>query len=69
MNYQTFLFRYKIIQNSPSSFSVVRQSWLWGIPTKYLDRLGNFTYTKHEFSDSKAAEIRLVKYLQDNDLF
>ena len=30
---------------------------------------GKFTYIKHEFSDSKAAEIRLVKYLQDNDLF
>lgn len=69
MNYQTFLFRYKITQNSPSSFSVVRESWLWGIPTKYLDRIGRFTYTKHEFSDSKAAKIRLVKYLQDNGLF
>lgn len=68
MKYKTFLYRY-FIQEIGDKFLVVRESWLWGIPVKFLNRYGEFTEYHHYFDNSTAAEIRLKKFLQNEGLF
>ena len=64
MGYETLLYRYFIRQDN-DQYLVVRDSWLWGLPVKFLNRYGEFTSVYHYFDNPTTAEIRLKKFLQN----
>jgi len=69
MRYSTWLFKYFIAKVDGDKYAVVRKSWLWPIPVKYLNRYGQLDIFVTYFDSIEVAEIRLKKYLQNEGLF